>query len=276
MREVLRLRRYSYHTERSYIEWVERYFAYSAGHDLPVRLPSSLRDYLSYLATGRNVSASTQNQAFSALLMLFREVFQVDLRDLAPAVRAKRGRKLPVVLSVAEVRAVLDQVDGLHRLLLEVLYGTGVRLSELTRLRVKDLDFEHGLVYVRDGKGAKDRTTLFPKSVQARLRVHLEEVQTRHEADLEAGYGEVYLPDALAHKYANAAREWGWQYVFPSVELSVDPRGGKVRRHHISPGMVQAAVHRAVRAAGIVKPASVHTMRHYTECRIMPTTAAIA
>jgi integron integrase len=265
---VLRLKHYSYSTERTYLDWTSRFFEYLAetGHrkasgNCPVT-GDLVRDFLAYLATRRNVAASTQNQAFAALLFLCREVLHVEIGDMAGAVRAKRGVKLPVVLTVQETQTLLGHMDGTARLMAEVIYGGGLRVMECCRLRVKDLDYENSLIFVREGKGDKDRSTLMAESVKVPLKAHLERVKKLHEADLAAGAGEAWLPHALAVKYPKAGSAWGWQYVFPSAQLSTDPRGGKVRRHHVSDGFIQKAVHSAAGAAGIVKPASVHTLRH--------------
>ena len=221
-----------------------------------------IKDFLAYLATRRNVAASTQNQAFGALLFLCREILHLEIGDLDHAVRAKRGSKLPVVLTVVEVQKVLESMEGTARLMAEIIYGGGLRVMECCRLRVKDLDFDNNLVFVREGKGDKDRSTLMAESVKEPLRKHLERVKELHEEDLAAGAGDVWLPHALAIKYPKAGTAWGWQYVFPSAKLSPDPRGGKIRRYHASDGFLQTAVRTAVQEAGIVKPASVHTLRH--------------
>lgn len=267
MRQALRIKHYSYRTERSYLEWVERFFDYTskikkkdvraAGLD-----PDDVRDFLSYLAMTKKVSSSTQNQAFNALLFLFRDVLKAELGDMSKTVRAKRGQKLPVVLSPEEIQSLFKHIKGLNLLVLQLLYGSGLRLLELARLRVKDIDFDQNLVFVRGGKGDKDRTTILPQTVKGMLKKHLDEVKQLHDKDLSGGYGEVYLPDALERKYPNAVKEWGWQYVFPSSKLSVDPRSGKIRRHHISEKTIQNAVKEAAQKAGIVKHASVHTLRH--------------
>ena len=221
-----------------------------------------VKAFLTRLAMVEKISASTQNQAFNALLLLFREVLRTDLEEMAQTVRAKRGRKLPTVLSVKEVQALLAAVEPEYQLMVKLLYGGGLRLMELLRLRVKDLDFDAGLVIVRSGKGDKDRSTLLPETLRDALRRHLATVREWHEKDLAQGYGEAPLPDALARKYPNAGREWGWQYVFPADKVAVDPADGKMRRYHVYEKTLQAAVRRAVRKAGIVKPASVHTLRH--------------
>jgi integron integrase len=267
MRKAIRIKHYSYSTERTYVDWAKRFLDYTlkikkkeitaSGLD-----SSDVRDYLSYLAMKQHVSSFTQNQAFNALLFLFRDILKIAIDDLSQTVRAKRGQRLPVVLSVEEVKEIFKHVEGTDLLILQLLYGSGLRLMELARLRVKDIDFSASLVLVRNSKGDKDRTTMLPESVILSLRSHLERVKGIHEEDLVAGYGEVFLPDALERKYPNAAREWHWQYIFPSSKLSVDPRSGKIRRHHINEKTVQNAVKEAVKKAGIVKHASVHTLRH--------------
>ena len=267
MRQALRIKHYSYRTERSYLEWAERFMDYTAKvKKKDVRAAGldsgDVKDFLSYLALTRKVSSSTQNQAFNALLFLFRDVLKTELGDLSKTVRAKRGQKLPVVLSPEEVQALFKHVKGLNLLILQLLYGSGLRLLELARLRVKDIDFGQNLIFVRGSKGDKDRTTILPQTVKNILKKHLDEVKKLHAKDLAGGYGEVYLPDALERKYPNAAKDWGWQYVFPSSKLSVDPRSGKIRRHHISEKTIQNGVKEAVQKAGIVKHASVHTLRH--------------
>jgi len=262
MREVIRLRHQPYSTEKTYLRQVAAYFGYVNARELDMRSSQSVREYLSYLATRREVAASSQNQAFSAILYLFRNVWDAELSDMGNTVRAKRPINLPVVLSFDETRDVLAAVDGPQLLMLEVIYGSGLRGMELCRLRVHDLDFALSALYVRDGKGAKDRTTLLPKRIHAKLREHLDAVEAMHEKDLAAGHGEVYLPYALARKYPSAARELGWQYVFPSADLSVDPRSGKVRRHHTGRKVIEAALRKAVRQAGIVKHVTPHTLRH--------------
>ena len=186
----------------------------------------------------------------------------IELGDLSKTARAKRGPKLPVVLTVEEVHVLFKQVTGEDLLIIQLIYGSGLRLMELARLRVKDIDFGSDLIFVRGGKGDKDRSTMLPTCVKEQLRQHLEEIKALHEKDLMSRYGEVYLPDGLERKYPNAPKEWGWQYVFPSSRLSVDPRSGKIRRHHISEKSIQNAVRTAVKKAGIIKPATVHTLRH--------------
>jgi integron integrase len=267
MRRLIRMKHYSYSTERTYLDWAKRFFAYvqetkKRGEVSSVIGPDDLRDFLSHLAIKQRVSASTQNQAFNALLFLFREVLREDFDDLSGTVRAKRGKRLPVVLSVDEVKVLFKHLSGQTLLMAQLLYGAGLRLMELARLRVKDIDFDANLIFVRSGKGDNDRTTVLPLSVKDQLHAHLMKAKTLHEKDLAAGYGEVYLPDALARKYPKAGKEWGWQYVFPSSRLSVDPRSGKIRRHHITNKAIQFANGKAVEKAHIVKHATVHTLRH--------------
>ena len=267
LREAIRIKHYAYSTERTYSDWTRRFFNYvmsvkqkdihAQGLD-----GADVRDYLSYLAVKRRVSASTQNQAFNALLFLFRNILSIELSDLSKTVRAKRGQRLPVVLSMEEVQALFENLQGLPLLMVQLIYGAGLRLMELFRLRVKDIDFGLNAINVRGAKGDKDRTTVLPEAVKKELQTHLERVKALHKEDLKSGRGEVYLPDALERKYPNAAKKWGWQYVFPSSRLSVDPRSGKVRRHHISEKSIQNAVGKAAMRAGIVKHVTVQTLRH--------------
>jgi len=217
---------------------------------------------LSHLATDRKVSASTQTQALSALLFLYREVLGIELPWLDNLVRAKKPERLPVVLTVAEVAAVLGKLEGRNALMANLLYGSGLRLMECLRLRVKDVDFGMRQITVRDGKGFKDRVTMLPDSVIEPLQRYLEKVRELHQSDLGAGFGEVYLPYALSRKYPSAGREWGWQYVFPSSKRSIDPYSDVERRHHLDEKVLQRAVRQAVRDAGLTKPASCHTLRH--------------
>jgi len=263
LREVIRLRHYAPSTEKTYLHWTRRFLHYrrrTGRTGTPTA--EDVKAYLTRLAMVDKVSASTQNQAFSALLLLFREILRTDLDAIAHTVRAKRGRKLPTVLSVAEVQALLEAVEPKYLLMVRLLYGSGLRLMELLRLRVKDVEFDAGLIIVRSGKGDKDRTTLLPVSLQEALQAQLRKVRELHEADLSKGFGEALLPDALARKYPNAAKEWGWQYLFPADKIALDPADGKVRRYRVYEKTLQAAIRRAVRRAGICKPASAHTLRH--------------
>jgi integron integrase len=263
LREALRVRHYSIRTEQAYVEWTRR-FIHFHGLRHPASLGASeVQAFLTYLAVDRSVASPTQNQAKSALLFLYREVLGVQLPWLDDIVGAKLARRLPVVLTPSEVRSLLAELSGgTMGLLGSLLYGTGMRLLEGLRLRVKDLEFERREILVRDGKGAKDRVTVLPENLVLPLQAQLSRVRALHMRDLEAGRGHVWLPDALEIKYPNAERQWGWQWVFPSTVHSIDPRSGAEHRHHLSETSVQKAVALAARRAGIVKPCSPHVLRH--------------
>jgi integron integrase len=267
-RRVLRLRHYSYRTEQTYLEWIERFFAYlhetgaSSGPDAVIADESGLKQFLAHLAIQRHVAASTQNQALNAILFLFREILKKPVGDLQPGLRARRGERLPTVLSQEEVAVLFKLLNGTTLLMAQLIYGGGLRVMECCRLRVKDIDFDQRFIIVRQGKGDKDRSTLLPEIAIPSMKAHLERVKQLHEEDLKAGVGSVYMPDALNVKYPNASKEWGWQWVFPSKGLSTDPRAGVVRRHHVSDRIIQTAIHDAARKADIAKPVSVHTLRH--------------
>jgi integron integrase len=256
------VRNYSLRTEDAYVEWVRRFILFQGKrHPQDMGAPE-VQAFLSHLALARNVSPATQNQAKAALLFLYRMVLGTSLPWMEEIAQAKRHARLPVVLTPCEVRTLFDQMEGTMALIARVLYGTGMRLMEGLRLRVKDLEFERREILVRDGKGGKDRITMFPESLLEPLRRHLERVRALHEQDLAEGFGEVWLPDALAEKSHAAARAWGWQWVFPSVQRSADPRSGAIRRHHIHPESVQKAVRLAARAGELVKPVTPHVLRH--------------
>jgi integron integrase len=265
-KRLIRLKHYSYSTEKTYLQWIKRFLDYAkqTGRKETVAElgTDDCKNFLSYLALQTRVSSSTQNQAFNAILFLFRHVLCKDMGGMAETVRAKRGQKLPVVFSVEEVKQLLSYLTGRDLLVAGLLYGSGLRLMELARLRVKDVDMDLNTLTVRSGKGDKDRTTILPAAVKDQLKHHLSEVKKLHESDLFNGHGEVHLPDALGRKYPNAGKEWAWQYVFPATNLSVDPRSGKVRRHHISDTAIQDVIKKAIRKAGIPKFATVHTLRH--------------
>ncbi|MCE5232728.1 MAG: integron integrase [Mizugakiibacter sp.] len=262
VRRRLRLKHYSLATERAYLQWMRR-FILANGKRHPREMGGAeVERFLSSLAVDGRVAASTQNQALSALLFLYREVLRIELPWLDNVVRAKRPRRLPTVLSQAEVRALLATMDGRPWLLASLLYGTGMRLMECLRLRVKDLDFARNEITVRDGKGGKDRRTMLPRALVEPLLREVERARVLHGRDLADGFGEAWLPHALARKYPRAAREFGWQYVFPSAQRSRDPRDGTVRRHHFDEAMLARALKRALAKAGIVKPATCHTLRH--------------
>jgi len=266
VQRAIRIKHYSYATERSYIVWIKRFYDYflAVKKDRNIYQANSddVRDFLSYLAINKRVSSSTQNQAFNALLFLFKDVLNVELKNISGAVRAKRGTKLPVVLTIEEVQNLLKNVRGKALLIAQLLYGTGMRLMELARLRVQDIDFAASQIIIRASKGDKDRITILPQCIKETLQSHLRKVKSLHDEDLAAGGGEVYLPEGLMRKYPNAAKEWRWQYVFPSSKLSVDPRTGKVRRHHISGKAIQVTVTKAAAKAEILKHVTVHTLRH--------------
>jgi len=262
MREQIRLRHYSIRTERVYCEWVRRFIRFHQ-YRHPVDMGATeLEAFLSDLAVRGNVSASTQNQALAALLFLYKKVLQVDLPWLGEVVRAKKPARLPVVLSVDEVQRLLNQLNGDVWLMASLLYGAGMRLMEVVRLRVKDVDFTRGEILVRDGKGMKDRVTVLPRRLETPLKKHMAVVKARHEAELQAGRGDVYLPDALERKYPKAPWEWAWQYVFPAASLSRDPRSGRIRRHHFDEKRIQRAFKSALPRAAIDKLATPHTLRH--------------
>lgn len=262
VKEKIRKNHYSRRTEQAYIGWIIRFLRFHAGRDLSTLRENEVEAFLSSLAVQDNVAASTQNQALSALLFLYKEGLGVTLSWLDNISRAKRPVRLPVVLTINETQVILNQMTGLYALMARLLYGTGIRVMECVRLRVKDLDFERHQIVVRDGKGFKDRVTVLPSVLDSSLQSHLRRVQAVHSSDLEAGFGEVHLPYALARKYKEAARSWKWQYVFPANKRSIDPRSGKERRHHIDEQRLQKAVKEAVRKTNITKPATCHTFRH--------------
>lgn len=262
VRRQLRVNHYSLRTEHAYIGWIRR-FIEANGRRHPRRLGGSeIEGFLSHLAVEGQVAASTQNQALSALLFLYREVLGLELPWMENVVRARRARRLPVVLSRAEVQRLLAQLEGRPWLLASLLYGAGLRLLEVLRLRVKDVDFDRGEIIVRDGKGAKDRRTMLPQALVTPLRHEIERTRVLHAADIDAGFGAVWLPHALARKYRNAHREFGWQYVFPARHRSIDPRDDAERRHHIDDAVLSRSLKRAARQAGIDKPVTAHTLRH--------------
>lgn len=262
VRSRLRVKHYSLRTEQAYVGWIRR-FILANGKRHPREMGAAeVEQFLSDLAVRGAVAASTQNQALSALLFLYREVLGTELPWLENVVRAKRPRRLPVVLSQAEVRRLLAEMDGRSWLLASLLYGTGMRLMECLRLRVKDVDFARNEITVRDGKGGKDRRTMLPRSLVEPLQREIERARTLHQQDLAAGFGATRLPHALARKYPRAAREFGWQFVFPSMRRSIDPISGTERRHHFDDAALARALKCARRRAGIEKPASAHTLRH--------------
>ncbi len=262
VREQIRLRHYSIRTEAVYLEWVKRYIRFHKYRHPQEMGGPEVEAFLSDLAVRRDVSASTQNQALSAILFLYKQVLQIELPWMDGVIRARRPQRLPVVLTREEVASVLAQLDGTLWLIASLLYGSGMRLMEVLRLRVKDVEFARLEILIRDGKGQKDRVTMLPRKLAAPLELHLQRVRALHEQDLREGYGRANLPHALARKYPNAAADWGWQFVFPSVNRSEDPRSGGIFRHHLHEKTIQRAVRNAVRRVGLHKPATPHTLRH--------------
>ena len=268
LRIHLRTRHYSIRTEEAYVDWARRFILFHGKRHPQDMGAAEVEAFLSHLAVDRQVSASTQNQAKAALLYLYKQVLQVDLPWLDEVVQAKRPRRLPVVLTPGEVRDLLLHVQGTAGLIAQLMYGTGLRLLEALRLRVKDVEFARREIIVREGKGNKDRVTVLPENLIAPLQAQLQKARALHEKDLEAGLGRVWLPHALAVKYPNADRAWAWQWVFPSPVRALDPRpdartGEQLeRRHHVYPESVQRAVREAARVAGITKPVTPHVLRH--------------
>lgn len=261
VRHAIRLKHYSIRTEEAYVQWVKRFILFHNKRHPNEMGVAEVEAFLTHLAVDERVSASTQNQALAALLFLYQEVLHKDLGTI-DSVRARTDKRLPSVLTKDEVRRVIARLTGVHALMARLLYGSGLRLLECLRLRVKDVDVDRRALFVRDAKGNEDRVTMLPDSLVEPLMEHLRAVKRLHEDDLARGYGAVYLPDALDRKYPNAAREWIWQYVFPSNRLSVDPRSGVVRRHHADESGLQKAVRAAAREANISRRVSPHTFRH--------------
>ena len=262
VRDAIRRRHYSYRTEETYVHWIRR-FIFFTGKRHPRELGAAeVTAFLNHLASERHVAASTQNQALSALLFLYKEVLGAPLPWLDGLERAKRPVRMPTVLTAEEVRRLLARMHGTKKLMASLLYGAGLRLRECLKLRVKDVDFGYRQILVRDGKGGKDRVTMLPEPLIEPLKAQLEGAKRLHERDLADGCGDVELPDALARKYPRAAYEWGWKFVFPSWKRSVDPRTGVIRRHHVYENYLIRGVKDAVRAAGIAKHVSCHTLRH--------------
>ena len=262
VRQQIRTLHYSIRTEEAYVYWIRDYILFHHKRHPSELSEKDISRWLSHLANERNVAASTQNQALSAILFLYREVLNVSLNWIDNIERAKKPARLPVVFTKDEIDAVLSRLKDTAWLMASLLYGSGLRLMECVRLRVKDVDFQQHQIVVREGKGGRDRVTMLPTLLDEPLGRHLLRVKRLHEQDMEAGYGRVYLPFALNRKYTHADREWGWQYVFPAQRQSVDPRSGILRRHHADEQALQRAVRAAVRAAGMKKPGSCHTFRH--------------
>lgn len=262
VRNAIRVRHYSIRTEEAYLGWIRRFILFQGKRHPRDMGEAEVGTFLTHLAVEGRVAAATQNQALNALVFLYKAVLERPLADIEGVVRAKRPQRLPVVLTAEEVRRVLRELSGSPWLVACLLYGSGLRLMEAVRLRVKDLDFDHRAILVRDGKGAKDRVVTLPDGLILPLKQHLAHVRLLHDKDLADGFGAVYLPHALERKYPSAPREWHWQYVFPSGSRSMDPRSGVERRHHLDESSIQKAIRAAVRKAGVQKPASCHTLRH--------------
>jgi len=262
VRQAIRTRHYSDRTEKAYVHWIKRYIFFHDKRHPQEMAEAELARFLSSLASDGHVSASTQNQAFNALLFLYKEVLNKKIGLIDGVVRAKRPQRLPVVLTKDEVKKVIDRMDGVPRLMAILLYGGGLRLMECCHLRVKDIDFSRNEIVVRAGKGDKDRHTMLPTAIKESLSRHIEVVRCQHQEDIEKGLGRVALPNALERKYPNAGREWPWQWVFPAPQHYADRVTGEKRRHHLHESVLQRAVRDAVVKAGISKPASCHTFRH--------------
>lgn len=264
VQDYVRLHHYSIHTERTYCDWIKKFVQFHAmksRNDLS-RGEKKIELFLTHLAVQGNVSPSTQNQAMNALVFLYKKELNLPLDDEINAVRAHKKVNVPVVMTREETAKVIALTTGTPQLVVKLMYGSGLRISEAIRLRIQDIDYELKTITVRSGKGAKDRITTFPSSIVPFLQNHLSKVKGIHENDLANGHGEVYMPYALTRKYPNAAKEWGWQYVFPASALSVDPRSGVTRRHHIDPSVINKAIKSAARKAGLTKRISAHTLRH--------------
>ncbi|NOY70598.1 MAG: integron integrase [Deltaproteobacteria bacterium] len=263
VREVLRYYHYAYKTEQSYCSWILQYMRFYDNKVHPADMgKNEIERFLSFLAEKRNVAVATQKQAFNALVFLYKKVLDIDLGDGIAPTRSKRRKNLPTVLTQEEVSRALGNMKGKHALMAKLLYGCGLRLMECVRLRVKDVDFGQGRVFIRNARGGKDRTVILPDSIQQELKEQIEDVVALHKKDVREGFGEVYIPEALLRKYPHASKETGWQYVFPSKKLSKDPRSGKTMRHHVLESGLQKAVRQAINKAKIYKKAGCHTFRH--------------
>ena len=262
LREVLRYHHYAIRTERAYVSWVLRFIRFHGKKHPKEMGKEEIEAFLSHLAINRNVAIATQNQAFNAIVFLYEEVLRMPIMEQLAAVRSRKPKRLPTVLSPEEVSLLLNAIDPAYRLMAKIMYAGGYRLMEVIRLRIHDLDFDNQQIIVRDSKGNKDRASQFPEPLHKAVHKHLARVKALHKEDIAQGFGRVYLPNALSVKYRNADQAWGWQYVFPSKSLSVDPRSGVTRRHHIHESGLQRAVYSASKKAGIDKRVSCHTLRH--------------
>ena len=262
-RDALRVRHYSHRTEETYVSWVRQFILFHKKRHPRDMGVDEINIFITHLVKGRNVAASTQNQAISSILFLYRHVLNIELDGTALIpIRPTKPKRLPTVLSPVEAKKVIERMDGVYKIMAQIMYGSGLRLMEVMRLRVKDLDFANRQIVVRDGKGENDRVTVFPGLLLEPLRLHLKGVKAQHDLDLSEGFGTVYLPYALERKYPNAKREFAWQYVFPAPSLSIDPISGVKQRHHLGEANLQRAVKRAAKLARINKPVTPHTFRH--------------
>ena len=263
VRQVMRYHHYAYRTEKTYCDWIVRYVKFHGAKKHPKDMgKNEVETFLSHLATHKNVSASTQRQALNAIIFLYRNVLNNPIEECIEHVKAKRHRRPPLVMSQSEVKRVMAQLSGNHLLMAQLLYGSGLRLMECIRLRVQDIDSERNLIYIRAAKGGKDRTTLLPGFIKNALQAQVQAVKELHDKDLSQGFGDVFLPPALERKFGRSAKDFRWQYVFPAKKLSIDPRSGKLQRHHVLESGLQKAVKTAVDRAGITKRVSCHTFRH--------------
>ena len=263
VREKIRLKHYSIRTEESYTQWIKRYIHFHGLKHPEMMGTREIEEFLTHLAINEKVAPSTQNQAFNALLFLYREVLNISLEGQnIQAMRAKRKERVPIVLTREEVKSIILQLEGIYQLIAKILYGGGLRILECLRLRVKDIDFNRNEITLWDTKSPKDRISFLPPTVKEPLQIHLASVKLLHQQDLEKGFGEVYLPYALEKKFTNAQREWKWQYVFPAQTFSIDPRSGKKRRHHINDSSFNRAMRSAVKKTCIAKKVTAHTLRH--------------
>jgi len=260
--DALRTRHYSYRTEQTYKDWIKRYILFHDKRHPKDMGEEEIRAFIAYLSNDRNVATATSNQALSAVLFLYRVVLQQEITLPPDLSNTSRPKRLPTVLTHAEALKVIDHMRGVPRMMAKIMYGSGLRVTECLRLRVKDIDFDHRQIIVRGGKGDQDRLTILPESIIPELRQMLQEVKALHQKDLAEGYGEAALPNALGEKYLNASKEWAWQFIFPASQRSVDPRTGAIRRHHLDETVPQKAVRAAAKLAQIDKPVSPHTFRH--------------
>jgi integron integrase len=262
VRQCIRLKGYSIRTEKSYVSWIKRFILFHGKRHPQEMGKPEIEAFLSHLVMKRNVASSTQNQAFNAILFLYKYVLDADMPKDINALRSKKPVRVPTVMTREETLKLIAMMHGTHQLMAKLIYGCGLRVMECIRLRVKDIDFAMNQIVVRDGKGKKDRITVLPDGVKPALIEHLVYVKRLHQDDLTKGYGRVYLPNALAKKYPNADRQWGWQYAFPAKTLSKDPRSGMKRRHHLHVSCIQKAIRKAVNLCAVVKPVGCHTLRH--------------